>query len=150
MQPRKVRQAIEDQLANLQKLPSQYRSYESYEHARRTLQHFAKVTLSPVGIRIDCSLFQMNKLIFNLKSEALKDRHWRQLMREINVNWNLQELTLGQLWDADPLRHEGVVNQILLVAQGELALEEFLKQVREHWQNYTIELANYQNKVGSI
>lgn len=43
VQPRKVRQAIEDQLGNLQKLPSQYRSYESYEHARHVLQHYAKV-----------------------------------------------------------------------------------------------------------
>lgn len=45
VQPRKVRQAIEDQLGNLQKLPSQYRSYESYEHARHVLQHYAKVCL---------------------------------------------------------------------------------------------------------
>lgn len=35
-----------------------------------------------------------------------------------------------QVWDADIQRHENSIKQILLVAQGELALEEFLKQVR--------------------
>ena len=64
-----------------------------------------------------------------LKSEALKERHWKQLMRRLNVNWLLPELTLGQVWDIDLQRHENVVKDVILVAQGEMALEEFLKQV---------------------
>ncbi|KAB7503496.1 Dynein heavy chain 11, axonemal [Armadillidium nasatum] len=32
------------------------------------------------------------------------------------------------------------------MAQGEMALEEFLKQVRESWQSYELDLINYQNK----
>ena len=68
-------------------------------------------------------------LVVELKSEALKERHWKQLMRRLNVNWVLPELTLGQVWDIDLQRHEGIVKDIILVAQGEMALEEFLKQV---------------------
>ena len=34
--------------------------------------------------------------------------------------------------------------------QGEMALEEFLKQVREEWQAYQLELVNYQNKTKLI
>ena len=71
----------------------------------------------------------MNLIVVELKSEALKERHWKQLMKELRVSWNLSELTLGQIWDADLLRHESVIKEVLLVAQGELALEEFLKQV---------------------
>ena len=33
-----------------------------------------------------------------------------------------------------------------VVAQGEMALEEFLKQVRETWQYYELDLVAYQNK----
>lgn len=33
-----------------------------------------------------------------------------------------------------------------MVAQGEKALEEFLKQVSETWKSYSLELINYQNK----
>lgn len=72
---------------------------------------------------------QVNMLVIELKSEALKDRHWKQLMKRLHVNWVLSELTLGQIWDVDLQRNEMVVKDVLLVAQGEMALEEFLKQV---------------------
>lgn len=68
-------------------------------------------------------------LVIELKSEALKDRHWKQLMKRLHVNWVLSELTLGQIWDIDLQKNEMVVKDVLLVAQGEMALEEFLKQV---------------------
>ena len=68
-------------------------------------------------------------LIVDLKSDAVKERHWKQLMRRLRVNWVLSELTLGHLWDVDLLKNEGTVRDVLAVAQGEKALEEFLKQV---------------------
>lgn len=68
-------------------------------------------------------------LVIELKSEALKDRHWKLLMKRLHVNWVLSELTLGQIWDVDLQKNEMVVKDVLLVAQGEMALEEFLKQV---------------------
>lgn len=64
-----------------------------------------------------------------LKSEALKERHWKQLMKRLNVNWVLSELTLGHIWDIDFVRHEATIRDVISVAQGEMALEEFLKQV---------------------
>jgi dynein heavy chain 1 len=51
-----------------------------------------------------------------------------------------------QVWDVDLQRHEGTVKDIILVAQGEMALEEFLKQVKETWNTYELDLINYQNK----
>ena len=68
-------------------------------------------------------------LIVELKSEALKERHWKQLTRKLNVRWVLSELTLGLVWDVDLLKNELIVRDVILVAQGEMALEEFLKQV---------------------
>lgn len=68
-------------------------------------------------------------LVIELKSEALKDRHWKQLMKRLHVNWVVSELSLGQIWDVDLQKNEAVVKDVLLVAQGEMALEEFLKQV---------------------
>jgi len=41
----------------------------------------------------------------------------------------LPDLTLGHLWDVDLVKNEMIVKDVLLVAQGEMALEEFLKQV---------------------
>lgn len=43
VQPRKLRQSLDELLANLKQLPSQYRSYESYDFAKRMLQNYSKV-----------------------------------------------------------------------------------------------------------
>ena len=77
-------------------------------------------------------VFQANMLVVELKSEAVKERHWKQLMRRLRVSWVLSELTLGHLWDLDLLKNETVIRDVLGVAQGEMALEEFLKQVRNN------------------
>jgi hypothetical protein len=68
-------------------------------------------------------------MIVELKSDALKERHWKLLMKQLRVNWVLSDLTLGQVWDVNLQQNESVVKDIILVAQGEMALEEFLKQV---------------------
>lgn len=68
-------------------------------------------------------------MIVELKSDALKERHWKQLMKQLKVNWVLSDLTLGQVWDVNLQKNEAIVKDIILVAQGEMALEEFLKQV---------------------
>ena len=75
------------------------------------------------------SSLQVNVMIVELKSEALKERHWKTLMRRLHVSWVLSDLNLGQVWDVDLQKNEATVKDIILVAQGEMALEEFLKQV---------------------
>ena len=69
-------------------------------------------------------------MVTDLKSEALKDRHWKELRKRLRLNIVMAELTLGHIWDADLQRNEATVKDVILVAQGEMALEEFLKQVR--------------------
>ena len=68
--------------------------------------------------------------VTELKSEALKERHWKQLMKNLRVRWQLHDLTLGQIWGVDLLKNEIIVKDVIRVAQGEMALEEFLKMVK--------------------
>ena len=68
-------------------------------------------------------------MVTDLKSEALKDRHWKELRKRLRLNVVMAELTLGHIWDADLQRNEMAVKDVILIAQGEMALEEFLKQV---------------------
>jgi dynein heavy chain 1 len=130
VQPRKLRQQMDLLLTQLKDLPARLRQYASYEYVKKLIQSYQKV----------------NMLIVELKSDALKDRHWKTLCKQLRVSWVLSELTLGQVWDVDLQRHEGTVKDIILVAQGEMALEEFLKQVKETWNTYELDLINYQNK----
>ncbi len=131
IQPRKLRAVLDGLLVQLKDMPSRLRQYESYNYVKKILQDYLKANL----------------LIVELKSEALKERHWKQLMKRMNVAWNLNDLPLGHVWDANLTVYDGIIKDILMVAQGEKALEEFLKQVSELWKSYTLELINYQNKV---
>ncbi|XP_046751875.1 dynein heavy chain, cytoplasmic isoform X5 [Diprion similis] len=130
VQPRKLRQQLDTMIAQLKELPARLRQYSSYEYVKKMLQSYTKV----------------NMLIVELKSDALKERHWKQLTKQLRVNWVLSDLTLGQVWDVNLQKNESIVKDVILVAQGEMALEEFLKQVRESWQSYELDLINYQNK----
>nr|CAD7423028.1 unnamed protein product [Timema monikensis] len=137
VQPRKLRQQLDTLMAQLKELPARLRQYSSYEYVKKLMQGYTKV----------------NMMIVELKSDALKERHWKLLMKQLRVNWVLSDLTLGQVWDVNLQKNESIVKDIIVVAQGEMALEEFLKQarknicmVRESWQNYELDLINYQNK----
>ena len=121
---------IDALLGQLKDLPARLRQYSSYDYVRKTLQSYAKV----------------NILVVDLKSDALKERHWKTLTRQLRVSWMLSDLTLGQVWDVDLLKNESIIKDVIQVAQGEMALEEFLKQVKETWQTYELEMVNYQNK----
>ena len=71
------------------------------------------------------------------------------------VSWNYlhraslivaSRLTLGQVYDLGLKKNESLIKEVIIQAQGEMALEEYVKQVRETWTNYTLDLVNYQNK----
>ncbi|XP_042877143.1 dynein heavy chain, cytoplasmic-like isoform X5 [Penaeus japonicus] len=130
VQPRKLRAQLDQLLTQLKDLPARLRQYASYEYVKRLLQSYTKV----------------NMTIVELKSDALKERHWKTLMKQLHVNWVLSDLTLGQVWDIDLMKNEAIIKNVIITAQGEMALEEFLKQVRESWQSYELDLINYQNK----
>lgn len=69
-------------------------------------------------------------LLTELRSEALKDRHWRPLLRRLGVRVAFVELNLGLLWASDLSGHRKLISETVQAAQGEMALEEFLRQVR--------------------
>lgn len=71
--------------------------------------------------------------VTELKSEALKERHWKQLMKNLRVRWQLHDLTLGQVWAVDLQKNDVIIKDVIRVAQGEMALEEFLKMVKGLW-----------------
>ncbi|RXG49840.1 hypothetical protein VDGE_00518 [Verticillium dahliae] len=132
VQPRKVRSKIDDLLKSTKEMPSRMRQYAAFEHVQSILRGYLKV----------------NSLLSDLKSEAIRDRHWTKIYKQIRPGkrYSPVSLTLGDVWDLNLVATELIVKDIIAQAQGEMALEEFLKQVRETWTNYALELVNYQNK----
>lgn len=136
VQPRKIRQQLDTLLASTREMPSKMRQYAAFEFVQDLLRQLLKA----------------NALVSDLKSEALRERHWRQLFKVLRVagSYTPSSMTLGTIWDLDLKKNESSIREVIVQAQGELALEEFLKQVKDTWSNYSLDLVNYQNKTRLI
>ena len=58
-------------------------------------------------------------------------------------------MTLGEVWDLNLAATEAIIRDIIAQAQGEMALEEFLKQVRETWTSYSLIWSTIKINAGS-
>ncbi|KAH0590223.1 hypothetical protein H2248_000395 [Termitomyces sp. 'cryptogamus'] len=132
VQPRKLRQQIDGLLTSTKEMPTRMRQYAAFEYVQDVLK----------------GLLKSNAIVLELKSEALKDRHWKQLFKVLRLPSQiaLPLMTLGHVYDMDLKRNESLIKDVIIQAQGEMALEEYIKQVKEIWTSYTLDLVNYQNK----
>lgn len=69
VQPRKLRQQIDGLLTSTKEMPTRMRQYAAFEFVQDILR----------------GLLKSNSLISELKSEALKERHWKQLFKNLRV-----------------------------------------------------------------
>ncbi|KAJ5199992.1 Dynein heavy chain domain-2 [Penicillium cf. griseofulvum] len=132
VQPRKLRQSLDNLIKMTKEMPSRMRQYAAFEHIQNVLRQLLKV----------------NSLLSDMKSEAVKERHWHKIYKSLKPDkrFSLVSLTLGDVWDLQLASSDSIIRAIIAQAQGEMALEEFLKSVRETWQNYSLDLVHYQNK----
>ena len=132
VQPRKLRSQVDNLIKMTKDMPSRMRQYAAFEHMQNKLRNLLKV----------------NPILADLKSEAVRDRHWEKIFKALKPGrrYSSRSMTLGEVWDLNLSASEVVIKDIIAQAQGEMALEEFLKQVREVWTNYSLDLVNYQNK----
>ncbi|KEY71002.1 hypothetical protein S7711_00838 [Stachybotrys chartarum IBT 7711] len=132
VQPRKIRSKIDELIKSTKEMPSRMRQYAAFEHVQGILRGFLKV----------------NSILSDLKSDAIRERHWHKIYKQIRPQkrFSPSSMTLGDVWDLNLVATEAIVKDIIAQAQGEMALEEFLKQVRETWQSYALEMVNYQSK----
>ena len=132
VQPRKLKQSIESLIKMTKEMPSRMRQYAAFEHIQRILRQLLKA--SPI--------------VSDLKTEAVRERHWIKVFKSLRPGKRHSQLsmTLGDVWDLELTASESTIRDIIAQAQGEMALEEFVKQVRDTWQNYALDLVNYQNK----
>ena len=99
--PRKLRSALEDLVKDLKNLPLGVREYESYEYTMAQVKRYVAA----------------NKHIVELKSDALKDRHWRKLIQSLGVDWVVADMVLGDVWEVDLASHAKTVQEVMAQAQ---------------------------------
>ncbi|KAL5535276.1 DYN1_2 [Sanghuangporus sanghuang] len=135
VQPRKLREQLNALLNSTKEMPTRMRQYAAFEYVQETLR----------------GLLKSNIIVGELKSEALKDRHWKQLFKVLRMSpVMLTTMTLGNVYDMDLKKNESLIKEVIIQAQGEMALEEYIKQVKETWTTYALDLVNYQNKTRLI
>ena len=131
---RKVRSALDGLLAEMRSLPNRIRQYDAYTQLHETVKGY----ISGHG------------LLSELKTEGLKDRHWKIILQRLGVRTPFSDLSVGVLWDHGLLSRKKDMAEILQVAQGEMALEVFLGQVRERWTKQELELVLFQQRTRLI
>ena len=75
VQPRKLRQQIDGLLTSTKEMPTRMRQYAAFEYVQDVLK----------------GLLKSNMIVSELKSEALKDRHWKQLFKAGNDKKNVKK-----------------------------------------------------------
>eukprot|EP01054_Gregarina_sp_Poly1_P003174 Gregarina_sp_Poly_1__3173@NODE_18_length_21885_cov_39_980383_g16_i0_p1_GENE_NODE_18_length_21885_cov_39_980383_g16_i0NODE_18_length_21885_cov_39_980383_g16_i0_p1_ORF_typecomplete_len4767_score865_14AAA_6/PF12774_7/1_5e149AAA_6/PF12774_7/8_3e02AAA_6/PF12774_7/9_7DHC_N2/PF08393_13/4_2e02DHC_N2/PF08393_13/9_6e02DHC_N2/PF08393_13/4_6e02DHC_N2/PF08393_13/2_6e02DHC_N2/PF08393_13/1_9e118AAA_8/PF12780_7/2_6e03AAA_8/PF12780_7/5_6e02AAA_8/PF12780_7/7_5AAA_8/PF12780_7/2_2e91DHC_N1/PF08385_12/1_1e85DHC_N1/P len=128
--PKKIRETIEHLLSQVKLIPVRYRQYEAFERLQDDLK----------------SYLSLNQMINELRSETLKERHWKKILENLNIRKSYQELTLGDIYDSRPKAHEEALKDILNRAQGESGLSEFLTSVKEIWSTMEFTFIPYKTK----
>jgi dynein heavy chain 1 len=131
---RKVKRALDDLLAEMRTLPNRIRQYDAYVYLHDQVKGYIS------GF----------SLLNDLKTEALKERHWKTILQRLGVHLQLSDVTVGTLLDNGVLNRKKEMHEILTVAQGEMALEVFLGEVRDRWMKQELELVLFQNRVRLI
>lgn len=129
--PRKVRKSLEDLVEVTKGMPTRIRQYAAFEHIQNVLKN----------------LIKSQPLLIDLKTEAIHERHWQKIFRKLSKDSHIfyNSMNLGDVWDMGLLENSSFIKEIVTEAQGELALEIFLRQVRQTWSNYELQLINYKN-----
>eukprot|EP01041_Mallomonas_annulata_P000303 gene303-544_t len=125
----KIRKQLDEISEDLRALPIKVRTYASFEMLLSTVSKY----------------LALQSVLKDLCTDALKERHWRTLQKSLNLTVLPSELTLGDLWSCDLHAHRKQITEVLSVAQGELALEQFLKDLKEYWVTSELSLITREN-----
>ena len=128
--PDKIKRDLDDALNQMISLPSDIRTYKAYELTEKKLK----------------TLKKMNNIIGDLRTEAIKDRHWKKILKRLSIHKQISDLILNDFWKAPLLEMEKHLNEIINQATGELVLETYIKKSKDFWGNYELEMVRYKDK----
>ena len=114
----------------MREFPNKMRTYQIYEAYVEQLKNYKKV----------------NDILMDLRNDAMKPKHWKELLSKLRITTKFSDMVLSELWCADLLGKNKSVNDVLTQARGEAILENFLNQIKEMWAVQEVELVKYQNK----
>ncbi|XP_053509735.1 dynein axonemal heavy chain 10 isoform X2 [Ictalurus furcatus] len=84
-------------------------------------------------------------LLLDLKNEALRDRHWNELMARTGTSFkiNPDTFTLENMFAMELHKHGSVIGEIVTSAVKELSIEKGVKEVVDTWENMKFTMQRY-------
>ena len=128
--PERIKRDLDEALNQMNLLPSKMRTYEAFDTVKNR-----------IGV-----LKKTNNLISDIRTEAIKERHWRQILKRLNIHKQVNDLILDDFWKINLLSYEKSLNEIIAQATGELVLENYIKKSKEIWAQYELDMVRYKDK----
>ncbi|XP_019604311.2 dynein axonemal heavy chain 10 [Rhinolophus sinicus] len=123
-----LQEGIEGFLRALRKLPRQVRSLSVAYYLEAKMKAFKDSI----------------PLLLDLKHEALRDRHWNELMEKTGVFFEMTEtFTLENMFAMELDKHTDVLNEIVTAAIKEIAIEKAVKEILDTWENMKFTVVKY-------
>lgn len=84
-------------------------------------------------------------LMSSLKHEAMRERHWRALMAKTGKVFDMtpDRFTLSNMFSMELHKYQEIVEEIVLNANKELAIEKSVKDIAEQWENVKFTLIKH-------
>ncbi|NXE97067.1 DYH10 protein, partial [Menura novaehollandiae] len=124
-----LQDGIEGFLKALRKLPRQVRSL-------------------PIAVQLETRMKAFRDsvpLLLDLKNEALRERHWQDLMERTGTKFEMktETFTLENMFAMELNRHADVISEIVGTAIKELSIEKGMKEIIETWENMKFTILVY-------
>jgi len=84
-------------------------------------------------------------LLVDLKHEALRPRHWAQLMDKTGVHFDMSpdKFTLAALFKMELHQYTDIISEIIATAVRELHIEKVVAELTETWDNYKLNIIQF-------
>lgn len=129
LNPQALVDGIETFMKDFRKLPKLVRAY-------------------PVGLMLDLKMKQFKNvvpLMVSLKNEALRERHWKELMKKTGQSFDMSadRFTLDNMFAMELHRYQDMAEEILNNAIKELSIEKGVKDIAEIWGQMSFNLLKH-------
>lgn len=93
----------------------------------------------PIGNVLETVIKQFKNIIplmASLKHEAMRERHWKMLMTKTAKTFDMshQRFTLNNMFAMELHKYQEIVEEIVLNAIKELAIEQGVKDIAQQWE----------------
>ncbi|CAL8343019.1 unnamed protein product [Lota lota] len=122
---------------------------EGIEGFIRTMRKLPKeVRALPVAFFLEGRMKEFKEslpLLLDLKNEALRERHWRELMESTGTSFDMnpETFTLENMFSIELHKYGGVIGDIVTAAVKELSIEKGVKEVVETWEMMKFTVQRY-------